>query len=87
MKPDENLINRYGYIFLNQLKDIDKALEFFRHNVENYPSSANAYDSYGEALLIKGDKKNALFNYEKAFQMDPTNTNAKQIIDELKLEK
>jgi predicted negative regulator of RcsB-dependent stress response len=30
------------------------------------------YDSYAEALLVKGDKKNAIINYEKAFQMDPT---------------
>jgi len=87
MKPQENQINSYGYKFLNELNDIDKALEFFKKNVENYPSSANVYDSYGEALLKKGDKKNALINYEKAFQMDPTNTAARDIVNKLKNEK
>jgi predicted negative regulator of RcsB-dependent stress response len=45
------------------------------------------YDSYGEALLKKGDKKNAMINYEKAFTLDPTNTNARDIVNKLKSEK
>ena len=52
MKPAESKINSYGYRFL-MMNDIDKALEFFKKNVENYPQSANVYDSYGEALLEK----------------------------------
>ena len=87
MKPDEDVINNYGYIFLNQEKDVDKALEFFKKNIENYPQSSNVYDSYAEALLVKGDKKNALINYEKAFKMDSTNTNARDIIIKMREEK
>jgi predicted alpha/beta superfamily hydrolase len=85
MKPEESMINSYGYQLLAD-KNIDKALEFFKKNVENYPQSANVYDSYAEALLAKGDKKNAMINYEKAFQMDPTNTAAKDIVNKLKSE-
>jgi len=87
MKPPEGKINNYGYRFLNDFNDTDKALEFFKKNVENYPNSANVYDSYGEALLKKGDTKNAMINYEKAFQMDPTNTAARDIVNKLKSEK
>ena len=86
MKPPESIINNYGYRFLNNWNDIDKALEFFKKNVENYPNSDNVYDSYGEALLKKGDKKNAMLNYEKAFQLDPTNTAARDIVNKLKSE-
>jgi predicted alpha/beta superfamily hydrolase len=86
MKPPEKTVNDYGYIFL-QGGDTDKALEFFKKNIENYPTSANVYDSYAEALLLKGDKKNAMINYEKAFQMDPTNTAARDIVNKLKSEK
>jgi tetratricopeptide (TPR) repeat protein len=86
MKPEESAINSYGYQLLLVEKNIDKALEFFRKNVENYPQSANVYDSYAEALLAKGDKKNAMINYEKAFQMDPTNTAARDIVNKLKNE-
>ena len=85
MKPPEDIVNNYGYTFL-QNKDIDKALEFFKKNIENYPNSANVYDSYAEALLAKGDKKNAMINYEKAFHMDPTNTAARDIVNKLKNE-
>jgi len=83
MKPPENIVNNYGYVFL-QGGEPDKALAFFKKNVENYPNSANVYDSYAEALLAKGDKKNAMLNYEKAFQMDPTNTAARDIANKLK---
>ena len=86
MKPEESLVNNYGYRFLLRENDIDKALVFFKKNIENYPQSANAYDSYAEALLAKGDKKNAMINYEKAFQMDPTNTAARDIANKLKNE-
>jgi hypothetical protein len=37
MKPEESLINNYGYQFLLTEKNIDKALEFFKKNIENYP--------------------------------------------------
>jgi predicted alpha/beta superfamily hydrolase len=84
MKPPESKINSLGYRFL--LTDVDKALELFKRNVENYPESANVYDSYAEAMLKKGDKKNAIINYEKAFQMDPTNTAARDIANKLKSE-
>ena len=57
MKPPEGKMNSYGYRLLNDLNDIDKALEFFKKNVENYPQSANVYDSYGEALLKKEIRK------------------------------
>lgn len=86
MKPEESAINSYGYQFLLVEKNVDKALEFFKKNVENYPNSDNVYDSYGEALLKKGDKKNAMLNYEKAFQLDPTNTAARDIVNKLKRE-
>src|SRR4030095_3496787 len=83
----ESVINDAGYRILDQPDGIDKALELFKKNVENFPNSPNVYDSYAEALLKKGDKKNALINYEKAFQMDPTNTAARDIVNKLKNEK
>ena len=35
--------------------------------------SWNTYDSLGEALNNKGDKKGAREYYEKAYEMDPAN--------------
>ncbi|MEP6927162.1 MAG: alpha/beta fold hydrolase [Ginsengibacter sp.] len=81
IKPPEDAINNYGYNLI-QLKQIDDALLFFKKNVENYPQSYNTYDSYGEALMIKGDKKNSIINYKKSLELNPKNDNAK---DKLKI--
>lgn len=76
IKPPEDAINNYGYNLL-QLKKIDDALVFFKKNIENYPGSYNTYDSYGEALMIKGDKVNSIINYKKSLELNPKNDNAK----------
>ncbi len=86
IKPPEDIINDYGFRFLKDWDDQLKALEFFKGNVESHPKSSNAYNSYGEALLIKGDKINAIINYEKAFQIDPTKISARNIVNKLKRE-
>lgn len=86
MKVNEFIVNDYGYWFLYELKQPEKAVEFFKMNVENYPQSANAYDSYAEGLLALGDKQRALANYEKSLKLNPRNTNADQIIVRLKKE-
>jgi predicted alpha/beta superfamily hydrolase len=77
IKPPEDAINNYGYNLL-QLNKIDDALIFFKKNVENYPQSYNTYDSYGEALMIKGDKVNSILNYKKSLELNPKNDNAKE---------
>ena len=65
--------NAYGYMLLGQEK-VDSAIAIFRKNTKEYPRSWNTYDSLGEALAKKGDKKRAVEAYQKARQMtgDPT---------------
>ena len=46
-----------------------RGLVYFRKNVKDYPNSWNTYDSLGEALATKGDKKGAIENYSKALAM------------------
>jgi tetratricopeptide (TPR) repeat protein len=65
---NEAEVNIYGYQLLGQGKT-DQAIEIFRKNVRDYPRSWNTYDSLGEALGKKGDKKQALANYQKALDM------------------
>ncbi|SDS70222.1 CubicO group peptidase, beta-lactamase class C family [Formosa sp. Hel1_31_208] len=64
----------YGLIRDNRLDD---ALQIFKFNTEQFPSSANPYDSYGDALLATGDTLRALENFRKCFAMDSTLTYAK----------
>ena len=68
----ENEINNYGYQLMNQEK-LDEALNLFKMNVMNHPDSWNVWDSLGEGLNNKGDKKGARENYEKAYELAPAN--------------
>ena len=87
MLPSEGYVNSMGYIMLYAAKDVKKAIAFFEYNISNFPKSANAYDSLGEAYMIKGDKAQAIKNYKKSLKLDPNNQNAARLIQELKEKK
>ena len=59
-------------------------MQAFELLVEFYPASANAYDSYAEALALDGRTDEAIKNYEKALDLDPDSQNAREKIRELK---
>jgi hypothetical protein len=71
ISPPENLVNRLGYQLLGAGKTAE-AVEVFKKNVENYPNSANVYDSLGEAYEKNGQFKPARDNYEKAYKIAET---------------
>lgn len=75
----EETINNLGYALIGQQR-YSEAVAFLRMNVEDFPKSANAYDSYAEALFDAGDVPNAVVNYKKALEIDPKypNTEAAQ---------
>jgi tetratricopeptide (TPR) repeat protein len=71
-----------GYEFLqNDLTE--EAIETFKYAVSEYPESANAYDSLGEAYMKAGNKALAIENYEKSLELDPDNENAKKMLEQL----
>jgi C-terminal processing protease CtpA/Prc len=80
---NETELTLYGYGFLWENKT-DDALAIFKLIVDEFPSSANAYDSLGEAYLQAKDSTKALQNYEKAFQMNPDNFYAEDVIQQIK---
>lgn len=66
--PPEPVINSYGYNFLQQ-KEYDKAFAFFKMNIDNYPGSANVYDSMGDYYLDRADKAKAKEYFLKAISI------------------
>jgi CubicO group peptidase (beta-lactamase class C family) len=80
---NESEMNRLGYYLLNTRKAVDASVTVFRLNVEAFPSSANAYDSLGEAYMVKGDKELAIRNYQRSFELNPQNTNAVEMLRKL----
>jgi tetratricopeptide (TPR) repeat protein len=72
---DENAINKLGINYFEAGKKAE-ALAVFKINVDEFPKSFNAYDSYAEALMRDGQKEAAIVNYKKSLELNPANTNA-----------
>jgi len=75
-------LNRLGYQLMRtgKLKD---AIEIFKLNVEAYPNAFNTYDSLAEAYLADNQRELAMKNYKKSVELNPSNTNATQVIKRL----
>ena len=73
-QPDNYVFNEYELNFLGyellEDKKVDEAIGIFKLNMEEYPKSANVYDSYADALLSMGDTVNALINFKKVQDID-----------------
>jgi CubicO group peptidase (beta-lactamase class C family) len=78
----EREINQLGYILMGENK-IKEAIAIFTLNVEEYPQSANVYDSRGEAYLLNGEKTQAIIDYKKSLQLDRYNFNAIKKLNEM----
>jgi hypothetical protein len=79
---DEMEINALGYYYLGQ-KNTDAALVIFKINTLEYPQSSNVWDSYGEALMEKGQTADAIINYKKSLELNPGNTNAVKMLEKM----
>ena len=89
LKPTNKFINTetdtnaLGYRLL-QAKKVKEAIEVFKLNTEDYPHSANVFDSLAEALLADGNREEAIKNYEKALVINPNFTSAQDALRRLK---
>ncbi|HEU0179811.1 MAG TPA: serine hydrolase [Blastocatellia bacterium] len=80
---NEDQMNRIGYDLLSA-KRVKDAIEVFKLNVADYPQSANAYDSLGEAFMINGDRELAIKNYERSVELAPSNKNGIEMLKKLR---
>jgi tetratricopeptide (TPR) repeat protein len=65
------------------MKRIDEAVKILELNVETYPTSANVYDSLGEAYMAQGNREKAIANYRKSLELNPGNLNAAEQLKKL----
>jgi tetratricopeptide (TPR) repeat protein len=70
---NEEQMNRFGYELLFGLRRVKDAIEVFKMNVEDYPQSANTWDSLGEAYGVDGNKELAIKNYQRSLELNPKN--------------
>jgi tetratricopeptide (TPR) repeat protein len=81
----EDKVNSYGYSLMgdNKLEEANKILSM---NVQLFPESANAYDSYAESFMKMGKMEEALKYYDIAIAKDKTGAiaeNSKKMIVEI----
>lgn len=74
--------NHLGYNLMNKDKN-EEALEIFKTCTQLFPTSWNAFDSYGEALLKYGQKEEAVKMYKKSIALNPNNGNGKQVLQKI----
>jgi CubicO group peptidase (beta-lactamase class C family) len=75
-------LNNLGYRLLRGGKPKD-AIEIFKLNVEAYPKGSNTYDSLAEAYMAVNERDLAIQNYKKSIELNPSNTNAIEIVKRL----
>jgi len=80
---NERTLNILGYRFINE-GDYTKAIKIFTLMTKEFPSSANAYDSLGEAFMENKQYKESIKNYTKSLELDSGNSNAKKMIEKIK---
>jgi tetratricopeptide (TPR) repeat protein len=80
---NETELTLYGYSFLWENNLID-AIAIFELVISEFPNSANAYDSMGEAYLQAKDSVKSLQYYEKSLLMNPDNFYAEDVIQKIK---
>lgn len=79
----ETEMNTLGYELLRAQRITD-AITVFKLNVENYPNSANVYDSLAEAYLTAGNHAEAIKNYEMALKINPNFQSSINALQKLK---
>jgi tetratricopeptide (TPR) repeat protein len=80
---NETELTLYGYSFLWD-NNVKEAIAIFGLIISEFPNSANAYDSMGEAFLQAKDSVKSLEYYEKSLSMNPDNFYAEDVIQNIK---
>ncbi|WP_339666327.1 serine hydrolase [Maribacter arcticus] len=79
---NENEMNQIGYQLMGN-GTVEEAAQVFKLNIDAFPKSPNAYDSYGEALMKLDDTKGAITNYKKSIEINPANQNGIDMLKKL----
>ncbi len=78
----ENDFNGLGYRLMNAGKKSESIVAFTLNSAE-FPNSFNVWDSLAESHLKSGNKKIARKYYPKSLELNPENTNAKDVLASL----
>lgn len=75
-------LNQLGYFALQS--DTESSVAIFKYITDIFPQSWNAWDSYGEALAVSGNKAEAIKAYQKSLTLNPENHAGAETLKRLK---
>lgn len=78
----EEVLNRIAYTLMNSDR-LNDAIKVFEFNAEENPKSFNAFDSLAEGYFNKGQLDTSKQNYQKSLDLNPENTNAKEMMKKI----
>ncbi len=79
----ENELNTLGYELISHER-YQRAILVFKLAIENFPKSANLYDSLGEAYMLAGDNQLSIKNYSRSLELNPNNDHAVKLLEKLR---
>jgi tetratricopeptide (TPR) repeat protein len=82
---EEEVLNAMGYEQLGG-GSVEDAIKLFALNAEQFPGSANVWDSLAEAHRKAGHRDLAVEYYRKSLEIDPENRNAAEMLKEMEAE-
>ncbi len=62
-------LNVLGYRLMQDEKDTDAAAAVFKAQIEEHPGEPNSYDSYADAMIMKGNDDEAIKHLNKSIDM------------------
>jgi hypothetical protein len=65
-------------------KNPDDAIAYLQENLKYFPKSARTYQALAQAQNAKGDRQAAIRNLERAVELDPKSTQARNQLQQLK---
>lgn len=77
-------LNILGYKLIKEGK-LDLAKVIFELNTKKHPGDFNVWDSLGEIYMILGENTKAIESYNKSLELYSGNTNAREMIDKIKV--
>ncbi len=81
---EEGKLNTLGLQLVIHPNKSTYGIAVFHLAVALYPGSANLFDSLAEGYLFLDDKKNAIKNFQKSLELNPSNENAINRLKQLK---
>jgi tetratricopeptide (TPR) repeat protein len=70
---------------LIKAEKLNEAYRILDLNSKVFPDHWNVYDSLGEINLMLGEKQKAIENYQKSLELNPGNSNAREMLTRISL--